>query len=88
MRVSFYRKDQHFRVRRGAVVVPGHHARFSIWVKDTARCVISLPGTEAVELCRFLDDELRLGPAVTQPFGLSVETTVGAVLPSWGPRHR
>ncbi len=37
----------------------GHHVRFSVWVDDRARCVISIPESEARELVEFLGAELR-----------------------------
>lgn len=58
LRVSCYRKDQHISTEDGTVVVPGRHVRFSIWVGDRARCVLSIPESEGVELLRFLEAEL------------------------------
>jgi hypothetical protein len=37
---------------------PGSHARFSVWIDDEARCVISIPESEALDLARFIEQEL------------------------------
>jgi hypothetical protein len=68
LRVSCYLKEQTFESAEGSAVIPGHHVRFSVWVDDTARCVMSLPETEALELSRFIETELRaLNGASTLP---------------------
>ncbi len=70
MRVSCYLKEQVFETDEGSVTIPGHHVRFSVWAGDEARCVLSLPETEAAEMARFIIHELeRLGDqtADTQP---------------------
>ncbi|HEX2294713.1 MAG TPA: hypothetical protein VHN37_05325 [Actinomycetota bacterium] len=36
---------------------PGGHVRFSVWVGDRARCVISIPEGEARDLVAFLAAE-------------------------------
>lgn len=59
LRVSCYRKDQTFESAEGSVLIPGHHVRFSIWICDEARCVLSIPETEARDLARFLEDQLN-----------------------------
>ena len=46
LRVSHYSKDQLLEAAEGSVTVPGHHVRFSVWVGDEARCVISVSETE------------------------------------------
>lgn len=58
LRVSCYREDQTFEAAEGSVVLPGHHVRFSIWTGAEARCVLSIPETEARSLARFLEEEL------------------------------
>lgn len=58
LRVSHYSDRQRFESPEGSVTVPGHHARFSVWVGDEARCVISISETEARALASFLDEEL------------------------------
>ena len=58
LRVSCYLKEQLFESPEGSVTIPGHHVRFSVWVGDEARCVLSLPETEAVSLASFIRDEL------------------------------
>ena len=42
----------------------GHHVRFSVWVGDTARCVVSIPESEARELAAFLTAETETAQAV------------------------
>ena len=54
LRVSCYRKDQTFESPSGSVRIPGHHVRFSIWVEDEARCVLSIPESEARDMARFV----------------------------------
>ena len=58
LRVSCYRKEQTFESAEGSVVIPGHHVRFSIWTGAEARCVLSIPETEARALAQFLQEEL------------------------------
>ena len=59
LRVSCYLKEQTFTSAEGAVTIPGRHVRFSVWVGDEARCVLSIPETEAVDLARFIAAEMR-----------------------------
>ncbi|MBA3431689.1 MAG: hypothetical protein H0U16_09455, partial [Actinobacteria bacterium] len=68
LRVSCYLKDQLFESPEGSVTIPGHHVRFSVWVGEEARSVISIPEAEAQELAQFISDELgRLNdPLVTE----------------------
>jgi hypothetical protein len=58
LRVSCYLKEQRFESPEGSVTIPGHHVRFSIWVEDGARCVLSIPESEALELAEFIRAEL------------------------------
>ncbi len=60
LRVSHYRATELLHGGEEPVEVPSEHVRFSVWVDDTARCVISLPISEARELVAFLDSELRV----------------------------
>ena len=65
LRVSCYARDE--RVVSGdhdVVRMPVQHVRFSVWVEDTARCVLSIPASEARELSRFLGAELAVMDAV------------------------
>ncbi|MGH2747459.1 MAG: hypothetical protein ACRDKB_05995 [Actinomycetota bacterium] len=57
LKVSRYLRDQTFRSAEGEVTIPGNHVRFSVWVGDEARCVISLSETEARDLATFLASE-------------------------------
>ncbi len=60
LRVTSYRRRQLIEAPEGSVEVAGSHVRFSVWVDDRARCVISIPECEARELVAFLGAELRV----------------------------
>lgn len=62
LRVSHYRATERLHGGDAPIEVPSEHVRFSVWVDDTARCVISLPVSEARALVSFLDTELRSSP--------------------------
>ena len=65
LRVTCYLKEQIFHSEEGSVTIPGHHVRFSVWTGDEARCVISIPETEAHDLADFISAELgRLNDTV------------------------
>ncbi len=59
LRVTHYRSTTRLGASAETIDVPTEHVRFSVWVNDSARCVISLPTSEARELARFLEEELR-----------------------------
>ena len=59
LRVTSYRREQVISAPEGSVEIAGNHVRFSVWVDDRARCVISIPESEARELVAFLGTELR-----------------------------
>ena len=59
LRVTSYRREQVISAPEGTVEIAGNHVRFSVWVDDRARCVISIPESEARELVAFLGTELR-----------------------------
>lgn len=58
LRVTCYLKEQTFHSEEGSVTIPGHHVRFSVWTGDEARCVVSIPETEARDLAGFITSEL------------------------------
>ena len=58
LRVSCYLEEQTFETQEGSVTIPGHHVRFSMWNDSEARCVLSLPETEARALAEFILDDL------------------------------
>jgi hypothetical protein len=58
LRVSCYLREQVFETPEGSVSIPGRHVRFSVWVGDSARCVLSIPEGEARDLARFISEEL------------------------------
>lgn len=49
-------EDYEFSAPEGTVVIPGDHARFSIWLVDRPVAAISVTQSEAEELGRFLLD--------------------------------
>lgn len=62
LRVSCYLKEQTFEAPEGEVRFTGRHVRFSIWDREQAACVLSVPETEARELASFITTEMdRLG---------------------------
>ena len=72
LRVSCYRKEQVFESEEGSVTVPGHHVRFSVWSDGEARCVISLPETEAADMVRFLATHMGTGSLSNGETGVEV----------------
>lgn len=58
LRVTSYRRSQVLEAPEGSVRVAGNHVRFSVWVDDRARCVVSIPESEARELVAFLAAEM------------------------------
>ncbi|HWL89854.1 MAG TPA: zinc-ribbon domain-containing protein [Actinomycetota bacterium] len=60
LRVSRYMEDHEFSTPEGTIVIPGDHARVSIWHVDRPVAAISVTQSEAAELGRFL---LDLAPA-------------------------
>jgi hypothetical protein len=56
LRVSRYLEDHEFSAPEGTITVPGDHARISIWHIDRPVAAISLTGSDAEELGRFLSD--------------------------------
>lgn len=56
LRVSRYIEDYEFSAPEGTVVIPGEHARFSVWVVDRPVAAISVTDSDAEELGRFLLD--------------------------------
>ncbi len=61
LRVTSYREAEVIDAPEGSVEVPANHVRFSVWVGDRARCVVSIPESEARELAAFLTAETRTG---------------------------
>jgi hypothetical protein len=64
LRVSRYLEDVEIESVDGSVVIPGHHARFSIWVVDRPVCAMSLSEDEAERLGQFLLAPVPKGPPV------------------------
>ena len=56
LRVSRYLEDHEFSAPEGTITIPGDHARISIWLVDRAVAAVSLTGSDAEELGRFLRD--------------------------------
>ena len=59
LRVTSYRGSEVLEAPEGTVEVPANHVRFSVWVGDRARCVVSIPESEARELAAFLTAETQ-----------------------------
>lgn len=58
LRVTCYLREQLFRSPEGTVKIPGRHVRFSFWLGNEAKCVMSIPESEARDLAAFVVDEL------------------------------
>jgi hypothetical protein len=56
LRVSRYLEDHEFSAPEGTILVPGEHARFSVWLVDRPVAAISVTESDAQELGRFLTD--------------------------------
>jgi hypothetical protein len=56
LRVSRYLEDHEFSAPEGSVLIPGDHARVSIWLVDRPVAAISVTGSDAEALGRFLLD--------------------------------
>jgi hypothetical protein len=56
LRVSRYMEDHEFSAPEGTVVIPGDHARVSIWLVDRPVAAISVTESDAEALGRFLLD--------------------------------
>ena len=56
LRVSRYMEDHEFTAPEGTVVIPGDHARVSIWLVDRPVAAISVTQSDAEALGRFLLD--------------------------------
>jgi hypothetical protein len=56
LRVSRYLEDHEFTAPEGKVIIPGDHARVSIWLVDRPVAAISVIGSDAEALGRFLLD--------------------------------
>ena len=54
LRVSCYRRDHRIESAEGTVSMAQDHVRVSMWVDDQARCVMSLPVSEAREMAVFI----------------------------------
>lgn len=65
LRVTRYRSDATLESPEGAVVIPGHHVRFSTWSGNECQCMLSLPESEARELANFVLEELRRPETIT-----------------------
>lgn len=58
LRVSCYLRDHTISTEEGSISVPGDHVRFSMWVDSEAKCVMSLPSSEAREMAGFILSQL------------------------------
>ena len=65
LRVSRYLEDHEFSAPEGSVLIPGDHARVSIWLVDRPVAAISVTGSDAEALGHFLlDREPTAWPSV------------------------
>lgn len=67
LRVSRYLEDIEVTTGEGSVLIPGHHARFSIWVVDRPICAMSLLDSEAQRLAAFLLAPVPNGDGLREP---------------------
>jgi hypothetical protein len=67
LRVSCYRRDQVLESDDASVTIPGRHVRFSVWVGFEARCVVSIPESEARDLATFVSAELEPAMGAAKP---------------------
>ncbi len=67
LRVSRYLQDMEVFTDQGTVLVPGHHARLSIWIIDRPVCAMSLSDYQAERLARFLMAPVRDGNGLQEP---------------------
>jgi hypothetical protein len=65
LRVSCYRGSSTIESYEGSVSMPSSHVRVSMWVDSQARCVMSLPASEAREMASFILEQV----AVREPSG-------------------
>ncbi len=56
LRVSRYLEDHVLSAPEGSVLIPGDHSRVSIWLVDRPVAAISVTGSDAEQLGRFLLD--------------------------------
>lgn len=68
LRVSRYLRDMEVSTEEGIMLVPGHHARLSMWFSELSACAMSLADAEAERLARFLTAR------VPDPLGLAEPT--------------
>lgn len=54
LRVSCYNEAHTIESPEGSVSMSGSHVRVSMWVDNQARCVMSLPSSEAREMATFI----------------------------------
>ncbi len=67
LRVSRYLEDYEFSAPEGTIVVPGEHARLSVWLIDRPVAAISVTESDAQELGRFLLDPAPVSWASSEP---------------------
>ena len=66
LRVSCYNQDQTIEAPEGSVSMPGSHVRVSMWVDNEARCVMSLPSSEAREMATFILAQVEANQEMAQ----------------------
>ena len=58
LRVSCYNRNNTIESAEGSVSMPTNHVRVSMWVDSQARCVMSLPSSEAREMATFILEQV------------------------------
>ena len=64
LRVSCYNRDNRIESAEGSVSMPTNHVRVSMWVDNQARCVMSLPDSEAREMASFILSQVTASASV------------------------
>jgi len=67
LKVSCYLRDHTIESPEGSVTIPGNHVRFSMWVDSQAKCVMSLPASEAREVAHFILAQVGNGSVTPDP---------------------
>lgn len=64
LRVSCYNRESRIESAEGSVSMPLNHVRVSMWIDNQARCVMSLPSSEAREMATFVLEKVATDEAL------------------------
>lgn len=67
LRVSCYNRDHTIDSLEGSVTMEESHVRVSMWVDSEARCVMSLPFSEAREMAAFILRQIHSDSVTPRP---------------------